>query len=322
MDTLFLMRAFVCVAQTGSFTAAAIRMDLTTSYVSRAISALEDHLRTRLLHRTTRRIALTEAGQRYLQRCEQILGYIEEAEVEASEAHALPNGNLKIHSMTGIGHRYLIRAAAEYSTQYPEVHFDLTLANRLVDILEEGYDVSVVAARELPDSGYISKHLGKVYSVLCAAPSYLQQQGAPQQPSDLLQHQCLRLVYSVMSLDKWTLEGPNGQEEITIDHTHFQVNTVEAMGEAVKAGMGIGALPIYSAVQGIQEGRLVRVLPEYTLYPLGVFALYPSRQYLDAKIRTWLEFLREYLPKHLAQDEQLLLEYSQSSAPNAAVKSD
>jgi DNA-binding transcriptional LysR family regulator len=307
MDTLFLMRAFVSVAQSGSFTAAATRLDLTTSYVSRAVSSLEDHLRTRLLHRTTRRIALTEAGQRYLERCEQILGYIEEAEAEASEAHALPSGNLKVHAMTGIGHRYLVKATAEYSEKYPDVSFDLTLANRTIDILEEGYDVSVIAARELPDSGYISKHLGKVYSVLCAAPSYLEKQGIPQRPEDLPQHRCLRLVYSVMSLDKWLLEGPNGQELVSIEHTHFQVNTVEAMGEAVKAGMGIGALPIYSALQGLQEGSLVRVLPDYTLYPLGVFALYPSRQYLDAKIRTWLEFLREYLPERLAADERSLM---------------
>lgn len=310
MDTLFLMRAFVCVAQTGSFTAAASRLDLTTSYVSRAVSSLEDHLRTRLLHRTTRRIALTEAGQRYLQRCEQILGYIEEAEAEASEAHALPGGNLKVHGMTGIGHRYLIRAIAEYSEKYPDVSFDLTLANRTIDILEEGYDVSVIAARELPDSGYISKHLGKVYSVLCAAPGYVEKFGVPTTPLELTKHRCLRLVYSVMSLDKWTLEGPGGQEVVSIDHTHFQANTVEAMGEAVKAGMGIGALPTYAALQGFQEGSLVRVLPDYTLYPLGVFALYPSRQYLDAKIRTWLEFLREYLPQHLAEDEQRLLAFA------------
>lgn len=307
MDILFNMRAFVCVAETGSFTAAAARLDLTTSYVSRAVAALETHLRARLLHRTTRRIALTEAGQRYLLRCQQILGYIEEAEAEASDAHARPAGNLKVHAMTGIGHHYLIQAAAEYSETYPEVSFDLTLANRTTDILEEGYDVSVITARELPDSGFISKQLGSTYSVLCAAPGYLARHGAPQQPADLQQHRCLRLVYPVMSLDQWLLDGPDGQELVSVDHTHFQVNTVDAMTVALKAGMGIGALPVYSALHSLLDGSLVRVLPGHTLYPLGVFALYPSRQYLDAKIRTWVEFLRDCLPARLAADEQQLL---------------
>lgn len=311
MDTLFLMRAFVSVAETGSFTAAALRLDLTTSYISRAVSSLEDHLRTRLLHRTTRRIALTEAGKRYLARCEQILEYIEEAEAEASQAHALPAGNLKLHAMTGIGHRYLIKAISEYSEKYPDVSFDLTLANRTIDLIEEGFDVSVIAARQLPDSGYISKHLGQVYSVLCASPAYIARYGLPETPADLNRHRCLRLVYSIMSLDKWVLNGPAGrQEEVSISHTHFQVNTVDAMTEALKLGMGIGALPLYSAYESLKDGSLVRVFPEFTLYPLNVYALYPSRQYLDAKIKTWIDFLRDYLLQQLSRDEYGLIDCS------------
>ena len=146
MDILFNMRAFVSVAETGSFTAAAQRLDLTTAYVSRAVAKLEAHLQTRLLHRTTRRIALTEAGQRYLMRAQQILAYIEEAEAEAGDAHARPSGTLKVHAMTGIGQHYLIKAISQYCETYPEVGFDLTLANRITDILDEGYDISVVIA--------------------------------------------------------------------------------------------------------------------------------------------------------------------------------
>ena len=310
MDTLQNMRAFSYVAEAGSFTAAAVQLDTTTANVSRAVSNLEAHLQTRLLNRTTRRIALTEAGKRYLLRCEQILSYVEEAEAEASDAHARPAGNLKVHAMTGIGHHYLIQAAAEYSETYPEVSFDLTLANRTTDILDEGYDVSVITARELPDSGFISKQLGSTYSVLCAAPGYLAKHGAPRQPADLQQHRCLRLVYPVMSLDQWLLDGPAGQELVTVDHTHFQVNTVDAMTVALKAGMGIGALPVYSALHSLLDGSLVRVLPGHTLYPLGVFALYPSRQYLDAKIRTWVEFLRDYMPARLTADQRRLEECS------------
>lgn len=310
MDILFNMRTFVCVVETGSFTAAAQRMDLTTSYVSRSVATLETHLRTRLLQRTTRRIALTEAGQRYLLRCQQILGYIEEAEAEAGDAHAHPAGNLKVHSMTGIGQHYLTKAIAAYQQKYPDVSFDLTLANRTTDILEEGYDVSVVIARELPDSGLVSKRIGNTFSVLCASPAYIAEQGFPHRPSELGAHRCLRLVNAAMSLDKWHFEGPDGDEMVAINRTVFQVNTADAMTEAVKAGIGIGALPVYSAIAGLRDGSLVRVLPQYRLYKLNVYALYPSRQYLDAKIRTWVEFLRDTLPERLKIDEDNLQELS------------
>ncbi|QRY82094.1 LysR family transcriptional regulator [Pseudomonas sp. PDNC002] len=313
MDLLHNMRAFVCVAETGSFTAAAQRMDLTTAYVSRTVAKLEAHLRTRLLHRTTRRIALTEAGQRYLQRCQQILGYIEEAEAEAGDAHARPHGKVKVHAMTGIGQHYLIRAIAQYCEIYPEVTFDLTLANRITDILDEGYDISVVIAQELPDSGFVSKRIGKSYSVLCASPEYVARHGMPKQLAELTDHRCLRLVNSVMSLDKWLFDGPDGQEMVGINHSHFQVNTADAMTEAVRAGMGIGALPVYSAVQGLKDGSLVRVLPDYSLFHLNVYALYPSRQYLDAKIRTWVEFLRDCVPGMLEEHERMMVQHGRTA---------
>ena len=194
MDTLQTMRAFVCVAETGSFTAAAQQLGTTTAYVSRAVANLETHLRARLLNRTTRRIALTEAGQRYLLRCEQILAYVEEAEAEAGDAHARPAGRLRVHSMTGIGQHYVIRAIAGYRQQHPEVSFELTMANRVPDLLDEGFDVAIVVATELPDSGLVSQRIGETYSILCASPSYIEARGAPRTPSDLVNHDCLRLV--------------------------------------------------------------------------------------------------------------------------------
>lgn len=113
-----------------------------------------------------------------------------------------------------------------------------------------------------------------------------------------------------MSLDKWTFDGPDGQQMITITQTPFQVNTADALTEALRAGMGIGVLPVYSAVHGLRDGSLVRVLPHHSLFPLGIYALYPSRQFLDAKIRTWVEFLRDFLPGRLKADESVLLEHS------------
>ncbi|UVJ44884.1 LysR family transcriptional regulator [Pseudomonas sp. LS1212] len=303
MDTLQNMRAFSCVAQVGSFTAAAVQLDTTTANVSRAVSNLEAHLQTRLLNRTTRRIALTEAGKRYLLRCEQILTYVEEAEAEASNAHARPAGQLKVHSMTGVGQHYVIDAISRYRKTHPDVTFDLTMANRVPDLLDEGYDVSIVLASELPDSGFVSQRLGITYSIVCASPDYVKAHGIAQKPRDLLNHACLRMVSPVIALEKWMFDGPEGQEVVNITEAPFQVNSADAMNTAISSGMGVGVLPIYSAIEGLRNGTLVRVLPQYRLQELNLYAIYPSRQYLDAKIKTWVEYLRNSLPEILAAHE-------------------
>jgi DNA-binding transcriptional LysR family regulator len=303
MDTLQTMRAFSCVADTGSFTAAAQQLGTTTANISRAVAHLEGHLKARLLNRTTRRIALTEAGQRYLLRCQQILAYVEEAEAEAGDAHARPAGRLRVHSMTGIGQHYVIRAMAGYRQQYPDVSFDLTLANRVPDLLDEGLDVAIVVATELPDSGLVSQRIGATYSILCASPGYIAERGAPRTPADLVQHECLLLISPVMPFDRWHFVGPDGEQMITLGNPSFQVNVGDAMTEAIRSGMGIGVLPLYSAMDGLRDGSLVPVLPHYRLQCLNIYALYPSRQYLDAKIKTWVTYLRETLPDALQADE-------------------
>lgn len=315
MDTLQNMRAFACVAQAGSFTAAAVQLDTTTANVSRAVSNLEAHLQTRLLNRTTRRIALTEAGKRYLLRCEQILGYVEEAEAEASDAHARPAGQLKVHSMSGVGQHYVIDAIARYRSNHPDVSFDLTMNNRVPDLLEEGFDVSIVLASELPDSGFVSQRLGITYSIVCASPDYVRASGMVHRPADLQSHACLRLVSPAFPLDKWTFDGPQGQEMVVIASSPFLVNSADAMKAAISAGMGIGILPIYSAIEGLRNGSLVRVLPEYRSQELNIYAIYPSRQYLDAKIKTWVEYLRSSLPEVLAAHEAVVQEQAASSKP-------
>src|SRR6266702_2428385 len=188
MDTLQNMRVFVRVVEAGSFTGAAQHLNTTTAYASRAVSDLEAHLRTRLLNRTTRRIALTEAGERYLQRCEQILAYVDQAEAEASDAHARPSGKLKVHSMPGFGQHYVMPMISLYQQQYPTVQVDLTLAQRVPDLLDEGYDVSIVLAADLPDSGLMSQRLGSAFSIACASPAYVEKHGMPRVPSDLTHH--------------------------------------------------------------------------------------------------------------------------------------
>ena len=236
-------------------------------------------------------------------RCEQILTYVEEAEAEASDAHARPAGQLKVHSMTGVGQHFVVDAIARYRESHPDVTFDLTMANRVPDLLDEGYDVSIVLATELPDSGFVSQRLGITYSIVCASPEYVAKHGFAHKPIDLLQHACLRMVSPVIPLEKWLFDGPEGQELVNITSSPFQVNSADAMKTAIRSSMGMGVLPIYSAIDGLRDGSLVRVMPEYRLQELNLYAIYPSRQYLDAKIKTWVEYLRNSLPEILAAHE-------------------
>jgi DNA-binding transcriptional LysR family regulator len=303
MDTLQNMRVFVRVVEAGSFTGAAQHLNTTTAYASRAVSDLEAHLRTRLLNRTTRRIALTEAGERYLQRCEQILAYVDQAEAEASDAHARPSGKLKVHAMTSFGQHYVVPAVGRYQKRYPDVHVELTLAARVPDLLDEGYDVALVLAQDLPDSGLVSQRLGSAFSIT---------NGVPKTPSDLSRHTCLQMVTPVFPTDEWTFDGPNGQETFAHGAATFQVNVAEALAVGVREGMGLGLLPIYSAIAGLRSGQLVWVMPEYTSQEMNLYALYPSRQYLDAKIRTWVEFLRDELPATLAADQAELRKFART----------
>lgn len=305
MDTFQTLRCFVAVAQSGSFTAAATSLNTTTTNVSKAVSSLEARLRTRLINRTTRRLALTEAGTRYLQRCERIIDEMREADEEAGTAHVTPVGRLKIHTMSAIGNHYVINAIAAYRDIHPTVMFDLTLTNRVPDLLEEGYDMSIVLARELPDSGFVAQRLGITYSILCASPGYVSKRGLPVTPDDLVGHDCLRIVNTVMPAECWSFAGPRGVQEVNVPLSPLHVNTADGMTVAIKSGMGIGIQPIASAVEGLKAGTLVRVLPDFHLEELNLYAIYPSRKFVDAKIKTWVEFLKSSIPDRLAADEKV-----------------
>jgi DNA-binding transcriptional LysR family regulator len=319
MDTLRNMKIFVEVAESGSFTAAANQLDATTGYVSRSISELEAHLRTRLLNRTTRRIALTEAGERYLNRCHAILSSVSEAEAEASDAHAKPVGTLRLHAMSSIGQNYVVPAVVAYQERYPAVTVDLTLSQGVPDLLEEGYDVALrVTPDTLPDSNYISHRLGTVHSVLCAAPAYLDVHGTPATVGDLAHHTCLQVAMPIFPAERWTLVGPEGESEVELPHARFKVNVPDALAIALHQGMGIGALPTLTVRAAFRNGTLMRVLPEHHLQQcLNIYAVYASRQYLDAKIKTWIEFLKEWVADALQEDEAMI---AKGPKPDTAVR--
>jgi len=320
MDTIRNMKAFVAVAEMGSFTKAAHQLPATVPVISRYITELEGHLRTRLVHRTTRRLALTEAGQRYLERCREILASIAAAEAEASDAHAIAAGTLRVHAMPSIGQNYVIPAIAAYQARHPEVTVDLTLSQHVPDLLEEGYDVAIrLAPDALPDSNLVSHHLGAIRTVLCAAPRYLEVHGMPRNVSELANHACLQLALPMFASDRWLLTGPDGVREFQLPASRFKVNMSDAMAVALHEGMGIGTLPTLAIRSALRTGSLVRVLPEYHLQDINVYAVYASRQFLDAKIRTWIQFARNWISDAIRADDTGIAGMRGRDAPGAPV---
>lgn len=296
MDLLNGMRVFAQVVDSGSFAAAAELLRLSGAQVSRLVSELEQHLETRLLQRTTRRLRLTESGERFLLRCRGILDDVNVATAEASGAHLNPRGRLRVHCMSGLG-VLITPLIARYSERYPEVSIELTLSQHNPDPLEEGHDVVICIAYALPDSALVSQTVGQLFSVTCAAPGYLAKHGMPAHPHQLLQHRRLHLCD--FQEDEWLFKSEEGDIAIAPDNT-FRTNVADAMVKATQEGMGISLLPFFSAYPALQDGSLVRVLPAYTLRERSIFAVYPSRRFLDAKVRTWVEYLRAQLPALLA----------------------
>ena len=303
MDIVYHMIVFSTVAKLGSFTGAGAVLNTSTTNVSRAISNLEAHLKTKLVNRTTRKLSLTEAGFRYLDKCIPIIEAVREAEAEAADAQHKPSGKLRVHAMTSLGQYCIIDAAAQYRQHYPDVKIQVDLSNRIPSMLSDGYDISIIMANGLPDSGFISQKLGVTYSVVCASPGYVAQHGMVKAPADLKSHQCLRLSSPVTELENWLFAGPDGDELIRNHDAVFEVNTADGMKAALKADMGVGVLPIYVARRDLQAGELIRILPEFKLQELNIYAIYPSRTYLDAKTRTWLDLLKATIPAMLAMGE-------------------
>jgi DNA-binding transcriptional LysR family regulator len=305
VDRIQVMRVFAKVVETGSFTAAADFYGFNSAAISRGVAELERQLCIRLINRSTRKMALTEAGERYLARCLEILRLYDEAEVEARGANVRPAGLLRVHSWGAFGQHYVIPCLASYEEKYPDVSVELTLLQRAPDLLEEGFDVSIVLAEQLEDSALIAQQIGETASILCASPSFLQRYPSVERPEDLAQLPCIELSLPQFTRNCWTLY--RGEERVSISITgRLRVNVPESVSAAMEHDMGIGALPAYSAMRGLRDGTLVRVLPNYILRPLRIFALYASNRYLDAKIKAWIDHLKQTLPQQRAAEIALL----------------
>ncbi|WP_206957060.1 LysR family transcriptional regulator [Trinickia acidisoli] len=303
MHTLENIRLFVKVVEAGSFTKAAAAASVTTPQVSRAIATLEAKLGTRLLNRTTRRLAVTEVGKRYMEHCRHILDLVDLAEVEAAGAAVNPSGRLRVHASTGFGRKYLLPRLAHYRERYPDVRIELTLAQRVPNLLDEGQDLAIVAANTLSDSTIVSQQIGTTYCVLCASPRYLHSRGIPRTVRDLGEHACLQLEIPNVLTGAWMFDSPSHELFSPPEPWPFVVNVPDALADAIKAGMGLGPLPIPTALEGLRTGELVRVLPRHRLAGHGIRVLYLSRRHLDAKVKTFIDFVKSVVPPAIEADE-------------------
>lgn len=307
MDKLSNMSVYVKVVEMGSFTAVANHLDSTVGNVSRAVSALENVLDTRLLQRSTRRLSVTDAGRRFYERCTKILADLENAEAEASNAALEPRGTLRVHCVPGLARQLVTCAVLEYRKEFPEVTVDLMLSQRMPNLLEDQLDVSILIARALPDSAYVSQKIGVSHCVLVASPAYLERHPAPLTPDDLADHQCLLLGTVDYVRDEWQLSSKTGDVTFAPNGPSFSVNDMDAMAVALREGAGIGLLAGFSAIEDLRSGRLVRVLPEYHTYERNVYAVYTSRQFIDAKITRFIDTLKSRVGNELMTTAQELI---------------
>ncbi|HTH73318.1 MAG TPA: LysR family transcriptional regulator [Trinickia sp.] len=303
MDTLECMRIFVHVATDGGFTSAAKRLNIKVPAVSRAIAQLETRLSSRLFHRTTRRVALTETGERYLSRSVEILSSYDDAEAEARSATAHPSGRLRVHARSSFGHQLLVPAVLQYQQRFSSLCIEVAMTGASTRLLEDGYDASIVIASELPNSGLVCVRLGTIGGVVCASPPYLEAHGTPATPEDLSAHHCLQLTAPIFSFDRWTSKRDGARIAVNAGAARLTVNAMEALAPAVTRGLGVAILPAGVALPGLRSKALVPLLREYETQPVNVYAVYRSRRFLDAKIRAFIDVLREEVPAMLDADE-------------------
>jgi DNA-binding transcriptional LysR family regulator len=291
MDLLRSMRTFECVAESKSFTSAAHHLKTSTGAVSRLISELEQHLSTRLFHRTTRRITLTSAGNRYLARCKSILEILDEAEAEARAIHLCPSGCLRVHASQSLAQHYLVPALKSYREQHPSVQIGLTLSDVATDLLNSEFDMAIMAVDALRDSSLVCTRLGDTHSVLCAAPHYTDSLQEIHSLTDVSRHTFIYLTPQWSENVELSAHGPDCREILAVK-PDLCFSSLFSMVTALELGMGVGLLPMRAADDAFRHGRLVHVLPGYQFERVGIYAVFPSRLFLDAKVRTWLEHLK------------------------------
>lgn len=294
MDRFLEMQTFRAVVDAGSFVKAADTLGVSKAAVSRYVADLEARLGVRLLHRTTRRLSLTEEGAVFNARCRELLAGVEEAEAEITSRSGTARGLLRVNVPVTFGILHLAPLWDAFHERHPQVRLDVTLSDRVVDVVEEGFDLAIRIA-SLPSSSLISKRLASTRIVLCASPQYLESHGVPSHPSELTNHQVIGYSYWSGG-DTWQFDGPDGPVSVTIKPWIY-TNNGDTCRAVALAHHGIILQPTFLIGDDLAVGRLVELLPGYRSIELGIYAIYPTRRHVALKVRALVEFLAEQLSK-------------------------
>ncbi len=283
------LRLFVRVASTHNISMAGHEQGLSPAVASSYISKLEDGLGVRLVHRTTRKVSLTEEGQAFLPHAEEVLSHIEAARASVGAGKASPSGTLRVAAPASFGRMHLIPALKDFMAQYPDLKIDFRFSDTIVDMVEGGFDVAIRNA-ELKDSSLIARKLATDERILCASPEYLAEYGEPQTPQDLREHQCVNLI----GLETWSFDTPDGPVSIKT-HGRVRTDNGDTLRDASVDGLGIAISARWSVYKHLQRGELVQVLKDYPLRDdAAIWAVYPSSRLLAPKVRAFIDYFSGY----------------------------
>lgn len=288
MDYLTSLRCFLAVAETGSFTTASEQLAISRAMASKHVMDLEAHLGLRLLNRTTRSVSLTDAGGTYFERGRDILAALEEAEREVTSQAAEAVGRLRISAPLSFGITHVSPLVAAFAKANPRIAIDLTLNDRFVDLVDEGFDVAIRIGR-LSDSSMVARRLAVTRSMICAAPAYLAQHGRPRVPADLLAHECLHYSYS-STQNVWTFHGPQGEESLRMPG-RISCNNGDAIGRLAAAGAGVTIGPDFIMAPFLASGAVEEILHGYTQPEIGIYIVHPSQRHMPLKLRAFIDFM-------------------------------
>ena len=291
MDKFASLEAFTQVVQSGGFAAAARKMGVSRSTVNKLVINLENELKVQLLQRSTRQVNPTPTGLAFYERCLNILAELEAAELAVSALQTTPKGTLKINAPMSFGTLFLGKAIADFTAQYPELQMQLTLDDRFIDPIAEGYDLTIRIARSLTSPNLVNRTIAPVPRVLCAAPNYLTKHGTPTHPEQLSQHSCLHYG-QIVTGNQWQLCKGDREYRVTVTGV-FCSNNGEVLKDAAVRGLGIALLPTFIVREELDSGRLSTVLSEYQLPAIELCIIYPLNRHLNTKIKLFAEFFSD-----------------------------
>ncbi len=286
------MSTFVAVVDTGSFIAGGRSLGLTRSAAGKAITRLEAHLGVRLLNRTTRNMSLTDDGQLFYQHCIKIFSDLEEAQTSVGQQTGVARGNLRISLPDAFGRLLVLPLLAEYQRLWPQVQVDASFTGRVVNIVDEGFDLAVRIGNHPSDNSLVSRKVAHHRAVVCAAPAYLQAHGVPQTADDLFNHQCL-IFSSRLKRQPWRLKEATGEWVKVSPNSRLRLDSGDALLDAALLGLGIAYLPDFLTDKYIDAGRLIPLLPSYDTEEVPVHAIYPSKRHLPPKVRCLIDLMVE-----------------------------